>query len=142
MAASTGSTTVAAWDPTLRASRGQGGGIRRCVDGLQAVRRRQEPVFPVLAQDCLDVARPKLAAGRQARGDPARLGGQLRLLDIPFAPGAVEEDDRDEATAGDEPDEQQPPLELGHQRWPRVRRIGASLRAFVPSVPRGYTPRR
>ena len=84
----------------------------------------------------------RLPVAGQAGGDPLGLGRQLRFVDVRIATGAVEEDDRNEPAAGHQPDEQQPPLELGHQRWPGVRRIGASLRAIVPTVPRRYTPRR
>jgi hypothetical protein len=51
----------------------------------------------------------------QALGDPVRLGGPLELVEVGLAALAVHRHDRDEAAAGDEADEQQPPLELRHQ---------------------------
>jgi hypothetical protein len=71
----------------------------------------------VLPQHGLDrggiqVSRPE----RKPLRDPARLGRQLRRIEVLLAAGAVEEDDRDQAAAEDEADEEQPPLELGHQR--------------------------
>jgi hypothetical protein len=75
----------------------------------------------VLAEDGLDLARVKTPfAAAQPRRDPAGLGRELGLVEVLLASGAVEEDHGDEAAAGDEADEQQPPLELGHQRWPGV----------------------
>jgi len=52
---------------------------------------------------------------RQAFADPRRLGGPLALTDLVLATGAVHEDQRHEAAAGDQADDQQPPLKLGHQ---------------------------
>jgi hypothetical protein len=53
--------------------------------------------------------------GRQAFADPGRLGGPLALIDLVLAASAVHEDERHEAAAGDQADDQEPPLELGHQ---------------------------
>ncbi len=50
----------------------------------------------------------------QLVGDPCRLGAALQLCEVLLAPPAIHRDDRDEAPAGDEPDDQQPPLEFGH----------------------------
>jgi len=94
----------------------------------------------MLPQDGLDVVGIQAAApGRKAERDPLCLGGELVLLEVLLAPCSIEEDDRDEPAARHEPDEQQPPLELGHQRWPAVRRIGSSLRGSAP--PRRVPPR-
>lgn len=81
----------------------------------------------MLAQDGFDLARveaPVTAA--EPRRDPAGLGRQLGLLDVLVTTGTVEEDDGDEPAAGHQPDEEQPPLELGHQQRPPERRIGAT----------------
>jgi hypothetical protein len=93
----------------------------RRIDRIEAIGRRHEPVFAMLAEDCLDLVRvePPLAAAEPG-GDPLRLGRELGLLDVLLAPRPVEEDDGDEPTTGDQADEEQPPLELGHQRWPGV----------------------
>jgi len=50
----------------------------------------------------------------QLVGDPGRLGALLELTDVLLAAAAVHRDDGDEAAAGDEADEQQPPLEFRH----------------------------
>jgi len=47
-------------------------------------------------------------------GDPGGLGPLLELADVLLPPPALHRHDCDEATAGDEADEQQPPLELRH----------------------------
>jgi hypothetical protein len=68
------------------------------------------------AKDALDeirIERPAAARG-QPVGDPRRLGALLELADILLAPAALHRHDRDEAPAGDEADEQQPPLEFRH----------------------------
>lgn len=94
----------------------------------------------MLAQDGLDVNRIELAAATaEPVRNPLRLGRELGLLEVLLAACPVEEDDGDEPAAGDEADEEQPPLELGHQCWPPVRRIGASLRGSAAA--RRYTPR-
>lgn len=73
------------------------------------------------------------APGGQTVRDPVGLGRQLRIVEVLLSTGAVEENDGDEAATGHEPDEEEPPLELGHQVWPlgrgMERRIGPSLRA-------------
>ena len=46
--------------------------------------------------------------------DPGRLGAPLEPLDVLLPPPAIHRDDGDEAPAGDESDEQQPPLEFRH----------------------------
>ena len=63
-------------------------------------------------------AHRQVAALGEARGDPVRLGRQLRLVDVLVAAGAVEEDGGHQAAAGHQADEEQPPLELGHQPGP------------------------
>jgi hypothetical protein len=50
----------------------------------------------------------------QLVGDPGRLRALLELTDVLLAAAAVHRDDGDEAAAGDEADEQQPPLEFRH----------------------------
>jgi hypothetical protein len=86
------------------------------------------------AQDRLDGARVELpVAPGQARGDPRRLRPALELDDVLLAPPAVHRDDRHEAAAGHEADDEQPPLELRHQAG----RIGPG---GAPGFP--YTPSR
>jgi len=46
--------------------------------------------------------------------DPVRLGSLLELEEVLLASPAVHRHDGDEPAARDEPDEQQPPLELRH----------------------------
>jgi len=60
--------------------------------------------------------RPTL--GREPFGDPRRFGPAFVLGDVPVVPVAFHEDDRDEAAAGHDSDEEQPPLELGHLGGP------------------------
>jgi hypothetical protein len=66
------------------------------------------------AEDRLDVGRVEGGATCQLVGDPGRLRALLELTDVLLAPSAVHRDDSDEAAAGDEADEQQPPLEFRH----------------------------
>ena len=91
------------------------------IDRIEAIGRRHEPVFAVLAEDRLDLVRvePPLAAAEPG-GDPLRLGRELGLVDVLLAPRPVEEDDGDETAPGHETYQEQPPLKLGHQRWPGV----------------------
>ena len=70
------------------------------------------------------------AAAREPLGDPGRLRPPLELADVLLAPPPVHRHDRDEAAAGDEPDEQQPPLEFRHQAG----RIGADPGSRVHSA--------
>jgi hypothetical protein len=66
------------------------------------------------AEDRLDVGRIDSAASCQLVGDPGRLGALLKLADVLLAATAVHRDDSNEPAAGDEADEQQPPLEFRH----------------------------
>ena len=68
------------------------------------------------------------ATGGEPLADPGRLGRQLAVLDVLVVPCAIEVDDRHEAAAGHEAEQEQPPLELGHQAGPRRGSIGRSLR--------------
>jgi len=65
-------------------------------------------------QDGLDGRRVEATTTSELLGDPARLGALLELADVLLAAPAVHRHDRDEAAAGDETDEQQPPLEFRH----------------------------
>jgi len=53
-------------------------------------------------------------AGGEPLGDPAGLGPLLELAHVLLAAPALHRNDRDEAAAGDEADDEQPPLELRH----------------------------
>lgn len=44
---------------------------------------------------------------------PDGLAGPFRLVDIDLASAAVEQDDPDQPGSNDEPDDEQPPVELG-----------------------------
>jgi hypothetical protein len=66
------------------------------------------------AQDPLDRRRVGTPAAGELVRDPGGLGALLKLADVLLAPLAVHRHDGDEAAAGDEADEQQPPLEFGH----------------------------
>jgi hypothetical protein len=55
------------------------------------------------------------ALGREPLRDPRRLGPALVLGHVPVVARAFHEDDRHEPATGHEPDDEQPPLELGHQ---------------------------
>jgi hypothetical protein len=68
---------------------------------------RVEHGFDVIGAD-----RP--TAAPEPDRDPIRFGVPLVIGEIRIAPRALEEDDRDEPAARDEPDEEEPPLELGH----------------------------
>jgi hypothetical protein len=59
---------------------------------------------------------PRLAAPAcgELLGDPGGLGALLELADVLLAPPPLHRDDRDEASARHEPDEQEPPLEFRH----------------------------
>jgi hypothetical protein len=59
------------------------------------------------------IDRPAVAAAQAVR-DPRRLGPLLELAHVLLAAAAIHREDRDEAPAGDEADEQQPPLEFRH----------------------------
>ena len=75
--------------------------------------------------------------GREPIGDPRRLGAALDLVEVLLAPPPVHGNDRDEAAAGHEADEQQPPLEFRHQGG----RIGLGA-SSVPAGLAAYTRRR
>jgi hypothetical protein len=62
----------------------------------------------------LDRCRVGTAPTCQLIRDPGGLGALLQLADVLLAPAAVHRHDRDEAAAGDQADEQQPPLEFRH----------------------------
>jgi len=55
-----------------------------------------------------------IGAGEPLR-DPVRLGSPLEVCEVLLAAPAVHRHDRDEAAAGHEPDQQEPPLEFRHQ---------------------------
>lgn len=87
------------------------------------------------AQDGLDRSRIQgTIPGGELIGDPRRLGAALELVEVLLAPPPVHGNDRDEATAGHEADEQQPPLEFRHQGG----RIGLEALA-VPAGVAAYT---
>ena len=65
-------------------------------------------------QHSLDGRRIRAAAAAELIGDPGGLGTFLELADVLLAPPAVHRHDCDEAAAGDEADDQQPPLEFRH----------------------------
>jgi len=66
--------------------------------------------------DCRIGAVPRLAAPARGEllGDPCGLGALLELADVLLAAPPLHRDNRDEAPARHEPDEQQPPLEFRH----------------------------
>jgi hypothetical protein len=59
-----------------------------------------------------DVVAFLLEAGRK----PERLLGALLVVDIDLAPALIRDDEPDEAGSHDEPDHEQPPVELGVHR--------------------------
>ena len=68
--------------------------------------------------------------GSKPVGDPRRLGAALHVVEVLVAPPPVHRNDRDEAAAGNEADEQQPPLEFRHQGG----RIGLEALAVPPGL--------
>jgi hypothetical protein len=50
------------------------------------------------------------------RGQPERLASGLDLFDVRFAPARVEDHEPDQPGSHDEPDDEQPPVELGIHR--------------------------
>ncbi|HEX3265236.1 MAG TPA: hypothetical protein VHR16_06165 [Candidatus Limnocylindrales bacterium] len=56
-----------------------------------------------------------MAGTGEPLGDPVRLRGPLQVLEVHLAALSVHRHDRDEAAAGDEADEQEPPLEVRHR---------------------------
>jgi hypothetical protein len=78
----------------------------------QPIGRLQRQVVAMGTQDRLD-GRGVDAIGELVR-DPGCLGALLELADVLLAAPAVHRHDRNETAAGNEPDEQQPPLEFGH----------------------------
>jgi hypothetical protein len=77
---------------------------------------------------------------REARRDPGRLCPQLLFVDVLVAPPGVHVDGRDDPAPGDEPHDEQPPLEFGHQAGDRAGRHEVSTAASLPVAP--YTPPR
>jgi len=59
---------------------------------------------------------PRLATPARGEliGDPRGLGALLELADVLLPASPLHRDDRDEASARHEPDEQEPPLEFRH----------------------------
>ena len=65
-------------------------------------------------EDVQDVAIVDRAAGIGHRlGDPLRLALALVLHDVGLAPARIGQDEPDEARSDDQPDDEQPPVELG-----------------------------
>jgi hypothetical protein len=85
-------------------------------------------------------------AGRwpDAPGNPGRLGSQLVIVDVDLAAPGVHVHGRDDAAAGHQADDQQPPLELGHQAGssaPAGAFAGRSVFSTAASLPAAaYTP--
>jgi len=52
------------------------------------------------------------------RGDPRRLAWALDVIDLRFAPPRVHDDEPDQPGSHDEPDDEQPDVELGGHRGP------------------------
>jgi hypothetical protein len=93
------------------------------------------------AQDRLDRTPVEVARKRRdPGGDPGRLGPKLILVDVLVAPTAFHVDGGDDGAAGDEPDDEQPPLELGHQAGRRAAGSDVSTAASLPAA--AYTPPR
>jgi len=65
-------------------------------------------------QDGLDDGRIRTASPGELVGDPGGFGTLLELADVLLAPPALHGHDCDEAAAGDDADDQQPPLEFRH----------------------------
>jgi hypothetical protein len=76
------------------------------------------------------VAADRSALAREPHGDPGRLGPALVIGDVPVVPRALHEDDGDEPATGDDPDDQQPPLELGH--YAARRRLNIERQSRLP----------
>jgi hypothetical protein len=69
------------------------------------------------AEDLFDAIGRNRAPGiGQDRGDPARLAGLLRRVDIGVAPSQIGHNEPGESGAEDEPHDEQPPVELGVHR--------------------------
>jgi hypothetical protein len=92
------------------------------------------------SQDRLDRPAVDLAGKRRDPGrDPGRLGPQLVLIDVLLAPPAVHVDGGHDRAARDEPHDEQPPLELGHQAGGGAAG-NVSTAASLPAA--AYTPPR
>jgi hypothetical protein len=77
------------------------------------------------------VGREVRSAQAEVPGDPVRLCRELILLDVVVSAAPIEHHDRDEPAARHEPDDQEPPLELGH---PPESRTGRRARPRLDSV--------
>ena len=74
-------------------------------------------VVAVEAQDLFDsIGADRLSGIGQDRRDPACLAGLFGSVDIRIAPGQVGHDQPGERSTDDEPDDEQPPVELGVHR--------------------------
>jgi hypothetical protein len=86
----------------------------------QAIRRLEREVVPVRSKHGLDdrrvrtAWRPAAAPNAQLVGDPGGLGALLELADVLLPAPPLHRDHCDEAAAGNEADEEEPPLEFRH----------------------------
>ena len=81
------------------------------------VRRRRLEIAPMQGEQSLGgLDRDVVALVGQGRGQPCRLPRPLDALDVFLAAPGVEDDEPDESRPHDEPDDEQPPVELGVHR--------------------------
>jgi phosphatidylglycerol---prolipoprotein diacylglyceryl transferase len=86
----------------------------RLVDLVPRLGRTQPEVLNVEAEDVEDrVIRDRPSSIRERVADPASLARPFRLGDVHVAPPGVGKHEPDESGADHQPDDQQPPVELG-----------------------------
>ena len=81
---------------------------------VRLIRRRRGEIRGVQPQDVEDIGIVDLPAGIDHRvGDPLRLAITLGLIKVGLAAARIGHDEPDQTGPDDEPDDQQPPVELG-----------------------------